>query len=191
IIADNNAKNRGGGMINSIEVNIRIYNSIIWGNTKDGVDADNIYNYSTIGSVRYYHSLIQGSGGSVAWDITFGKDGGNNIDSDPLFTEAANDDYTLADNSPAINAGNNTYYTDAGGDLANDLDLAGNPRLVGANIDMGAYENQSAVNEPPNITTSGGTTTFTKPLSGSPVPVAVDADLTITDSDNTTLASAN
>src|SRR5699024_6505209 len=98
IIADNNAKNRGGGMSNSIEVNIRIYNSIIWGNTKDGVDADNIYNYSTIGSVRYYHSLIQGSGGSAAWDITFGKDGGNNIDSDPLFHEAANEDYTLADN---------------------------------------------------------------------------------------------
>src|SRR5690625_6760359 len=65
------------------------------------------------------------------------------------FTDAANGDYTLASNSPAIDAGDNTYYTDAdkgNGDLENDLDLAGNPRVYdltnGGIIDMGAYEYQ-------------------------------------------------
>jgi len=43
---------------------------------------------------------------------------------------------------------------------------------------------------PPNITTSGGTTTFTESVSGSPVPVPIDDALTISDPDNTTLASA-
>ncbi|RYD95790.1 MAG: hypothetical protein EOP54_15185, partial [Sphingobacteriales bacterium] len=42
--------------------------------------------------------------------------------------------------SPAIGAGSNTLYTNNGGNLATDKDLAGNPRLTGNNIDMGAYE---------------------------------------------------
>jgi len=47
-----------------------------------------------------------------------------------------------------------------------------------------------AINNPPTITTSGGTTTFTESVSGSPVPVLIDDALTISDPDNTTLASA-
>ncbi|PPK99905.1 Ig-like domain-containing protein [Parapedobacter indicus] len=47
-----------------------------------------------------------------------------------------------------------------------------------------------AVSYPPTITTSGGTTTFTESVSGSPVPVLIDDALTISDPDNTTLASA-
>jgi len=46
-----------------------------------------------------------------------------------------------------------------------------------------------AVSYPPSITTSGGTTTFTESVSGSPVPVPIDDALTISDPDNTTLAS--
>lgn len=51
-------------------------------------------------------------------------------------------DYKLKENSPAINAGDNVLYTDAGGNLADDLDLAGGNRLVGDDIDLGAYEYQ-------------------------------------------------
>src|SRR5690625_3389538 len=185
-----NAAQSGGGLHNSFS-SPTIYNSIIWENI--ATDGTSIYNDDS--APQFYHSLLQGSGGSGDdWNTDFGIDGGDNIDADPLFTDPANEDYTLADNSPVINAGNNAYYTDAdkgNGDLENDLDLAGNPRLFGSAIDMGAYENQSAVNEPSIITTSGGTTTFTKPISGSPLPIAVAAALVVTDSDNSTLFSAN
>lgn len=46
------------------------------------------------------------------------------------------------------------------------------------------------LNYPPEITTSGGTTTFTESVSGGPVPVVIDNGLTVSDPDNTTLASA-
>src|SRR3546814_583256 len=52
----------------------------------------------------------------------------------------------LAACSPAVSVGDNQGYTDAGGDLANDLDLEGNPRVYNATgggvIDMGAFEYQ-------------------------------------------------
>jgi len=47
-----------------------------------------------------------------------------------------------------------------------------------------------AVSYPPTITTSGGATTFTESVSGSPVPVPIDGALTVSDPDNTTFASA-
>ena len=43
----------------------------------------------------------------------------------------------------------------------------------------------------PEVTTSGGTTTFTESVDGNPIPVAIDNGLTVSDADNTTLASAN
>src|SRR5699024_1309199 len=86
--------------------------------------------------------LIEGSGGSTAWDITFGTDGGNNIDADPLFTDPANGDYSVQACSPAIDAGSNSHYVDLDEDTK---DLAGNPRVYDfgeGTIDMGAYEFQ-------------------------------------------------
>ncbi|NGM63399.1 BspA family leucine-rich repeat surface protein, partial [Sphingobacterium sp. SGG-5] len=44
--------------------------------------------------------------------------------------------------------------------------------------------------EGPVVTTSGGTTTFTEPVNGNPVPVTVDPGLTVTDPASATLASA-
>ena len=53
--------------------------------------------------------------------------------SSPLFTDSSNDDYTLADYSQAINAGNNDY-------VITETDLAGNPRILNGTVDLGAYE---------------------------------------------------
>jgi len=63
------------------------------------------------------------------WDIY-----DNNLNSSPQFHDAESFDFHLQENSPAIDAGS--------GDVATDgtFDLDGNPRLVGAGVDIGAYE---------------------------------------------------
>ena len=52
----------------------------------------------------------------------------------PLFTDAANGDYTLAANSQALDVGDDSVVKDG------DLDLAGYARIVGEHVDLGAYE---------------------------------------------------
>lgn len=56
----------------------------------------------------------------------------NNLSSDPLF----NADYSLPFNSPAVNSGTQTGLT------IPMIDLAGNTRISGTEIDLGCYENQ-------------------------------------------------
>ncbi len=64
--------------------------------------------------------------------------GVGNITNAPLFLDYASGNLRLQSNSPCINAGNNSYLTDS--DFINLFDLDGNPRLVGATVDIGAYE---------------------------------------------------
>jgi hypothetical protein len=66
--------------------------------------------------------------------IPFGS-GPGNFTTPPLFVNITND-FHLQSNSPCINAGNNAYVSGT-----NDLD--GNPRIVGATVDIGAYEYQT------------------------------------------------
>ena len=79
-------------------------------------------------------------------DVQDGYAGTGNLNSDPLFVNAAHGDFTLQATSPSKNAGSGTMPDDIG-DLDWDtitsepvpLDLAGGPR-VNIFIDMGAYE---------------------------------------------------
>ena len=87
------------------------------------------------------HSLIAGSGGSANWDWALGLDDGNNLDADPLFVDLALGDLQLGLGSPAIDAGDSTVF---GGLPA--YDLGGNLRIIGANVDMGAYESLDSGN---------------------------------------------
>ncbi|MFO7809961.1 MAG: T9SS type A sorting domain-containing protein, partial [Candidatus Delongbacteria bacterium] len=63
-----------------------------------------------------------------------------NIDSDPLFLDEWNGDYFLTENSPCINAGTESIPDSIS---FPEYDLAGNMRIYGATIDIGAYEWQS------------------------------------------------
>lgn len=130
----------------------RFFNSIIWGNTMVNGTVNNIYKIS--GAAEFQYNFIQGS---TSWKANWGTDLGNNIDADPLFTNAAGGDYTLSENSPAKNAGSNTQYQNAGGNLATDKDLAGKSRLRGSTIDMGAYEAYVFRDVPVRYVRQGGT----------------------------------
>ncbi|MBR0226434.1 MAG: hypothetical protein IJL92_10290, partial [Thermoguttaceae bacterium] len=63
--------------------------------------------------------------------------------SKPLFTDAANGDYTLAANSQAFNRGTDLYATSDAAMVDAMRDLAGAPRQVGGRVDLGAYELQT------------------------------------------------
>ena len=72
-----------------------------------------------------------------AWETAYGATT-NSVESDPLFTDAANGDFTLQVSSPCINAGTSVGLT---------VDYLGItvPLPAGTNPDIGAYEyNQSA-----------------------------------------------
>ncbi|UAY53161.1 beta strand repeat-containing protein [Ferruginibacter albus] len=102
----------------------------------------------------FYNSLIGGSGGSAGWDNSVGIDGGNNLDADPQFTAplifvpfSTGGDYSIQGNSPAINAGNNTYYSaDSIPNLSGiTKDIKGSPRILNFIVDMGAYETMTVL----------------------------------------------
>ena len=148
-ISGNSANNDGGGMMNYISSSPDIQNSIIHGNT--ATTGANVHNNNTSGACTpvYSYSIVEGSSGG--WG-SFGTDGGNNMDADPLFVNWIDPssatmpnmlgDYRLQAGSPAIDAGDNALYLTARGisDFTDETDLSGNPRLSGTHIDMGAYE---------------------------------------------------
>ncbi|MCP4441151.1 MAG: T9SS type A sorting domain-containing protein [Aureispira sp.] len=118
------ADNTGTSIYNANgNASIIVQNSIIW-------DAGApLYNYANEATVQY---CILVSGALPAMTI----DGGNNMfATDPMFVDAANDDYKLQGASPAVGAGSNAYlpagYT---------LDLAYTTRQSGATVEMGCYE---------------------------------------------------
>lgn len=154
----NAAVSSGGGMYNQ-GGSPTLANGILWGNTAP--TGAQIYNDGSTPTLSF--SLVQGSGGSGAsWDNSLGTDGGSNIDQDPLFVRhpgpgsdgtwgTPDDDYGdlhLRLASPAIDAGDDSALPADTLDLDGDSDTAeplpidrdGNPRILYAAVDMGAYE---------------------------------------------------
>ena len=133
----------GGGICNTNSGTLTATNTTV---------ADNSAYYSSYalytsgGTVTFYNSVITGTFG-VSSTRTYAY---NTLSSDftnwtrsqncptynsrlPLFADTSHNDYTLAENSQAINAGNNSYVTA-------ETDLAGNPRILNGTVDLGAYE---------------------------------------------------
>jgi predicted outer membrane repeat protein len=131
--------NSGGGIANTDSSQPQIRNSIVWANSS-GISN------TTASTATISFSLIQGSGGSAAWNGSAGIDGGGNLDADPQFVSpvpaapSLGGDLHLLPTSPAINAGSNTVS--APGLPATDAD--GHPRIGGGRVDMGAYEYHAA-----------------------------------------------
>lgn len=127
-----------------------------------------------VGSVCIAHSLLEGCGGSGAsWNSEFGYDVGGNLDADPLFTQqldaaaATTGDLTPRFISPAVDAGDGTLAVGT-------TDLNGLPRVVGDDVDLGAYEQQntSPFGTPAPSQDVAATVVIANPtLFGNPVPV--------------------
>src|SRR6185369_8965576 len=84
---------------------------------------------------KFQNNLVYGNGSNYVRipDLT-GTNG--TISVDPLLL--AGNDYHLNSNSPCINAGNDSYITNAF-----TFDFDGNPRIAGGTVDIGAHEFQN------------------------------------------------
>ncbi|HUB25483.1 MAG TPA: right-handed parallel beta-helix repeat-containing protein, partial [Tepidisphaeraceae bacterium] len=102
------------GAISATDSTVTVSNSIIYGDGPDPVSASAAVTYS---------------------DVQGGFTGTGNINASPGFVGTNN--FQLEAGSPCINAGDNA-------DVPSGVttDLAGNPRIVGGAVDMGAYEYQ-------------------------------------------------
>jgi hypothetical protein len=89
--------------------------------------------------IIYYNGGNWSSGSSLSYCCTYPYPAGPNspgcITNEPLFVDT-NGDFHLQSNSPCINSGNHVFVS-----IATDFD--GNPRIVGGNVDPGAYEYQN------------------------------------------------
>lgn len=150
-VTENHASGQwAGGVMLSGDGIAEIRNSIISGNTSVYAFMPDFWTYRP---VSFKNSILALSGGSANWDAGFfndftlpegdmSTDLGGNLDTAPLFVDAANEDYRLMPTSPAVNAGYNAVFApNAVPNLsAYTTDLAGNPRIVGTAVDMGAFE---------------------------------------------------
>jgi hypothetical protein len=127
----------GGGLYANGDV--AIANTILWNNVPQEISAP-----STYGSLDISVSYSDVQGGAQAVEIApnntlYWLDG--NIDTDPLFIDAATGDYRLQGDSPCIDAGDPAFVPEPG-----ETDLDGHSRVWDGDnngsvvVDMGAYE---------------------------------------------------
>ncbi|MBF0693459.1 MAG: T9SS type A sorting domain-containing protein [Flavobacterium sp.] len=146
-IVNNEALQKGGGMyctLSQDNLNTRIYNSIIWGNTAEYQSQRSIYyTYFAEEDVHIRNSIIEYSGGSSNWNSAYGDNMGSNLDTDPMFVNPDNEDFTLQSTSPGLNSSYNQFLMLPNGSnawTANDKDADGYSRLQGGGVDRGALE---------------------------------------------------
>ncbi|MCB0055339.1 MAG: DUF11 domain-containing protein, partial [Caldilinea sp.] len=139
----NSAGTEGSAMINmalsSLSVSrASLTNVILWGNTSTSGSGAQISNVGADATLTISHTLIPSNTadifniyGSIVWGPGNITDGSN-----PRFVDASNGDLRLEYFSPAINAGDSAAIIATG--VA--TDLAGNARIQGTTVDLGAYE---------------------------------------------------
>jgi hypothetical protein len=170
-----NTATQGGALFNSASATAT--NAIFWNDTA-----------ATQGEI----DNVGAGAATVAYsDIGTGYAGTGNVNYDPRFTSPNTGNFTLSAVSPVINLGNNVAINATGVTT----DLAGNPRIVGGLVDMGAYEFAEAPvfssANTTNIFRTGGNFTFTVQTYGYPVPVitesgALPSGMTFLDKGNST-----
>ncbi|GAB3493283.1 hypothetical protein GCM10027341_08390 [Spirosoma knui] len=166
----NTATNGGGAMANSFNSNPSLTNCSFQGNTApNGGVINNGFNGTNSASLT--NCVLFGNGGDNTFATIDNRtvtlryclienletgftDGGNNLTT-AISPFTSTTSTQLNGCTPAINAGSNMAYTSVNGPAT---DLAGNTRVFGGTIDMGAYEFQAAPN-PDLIVTNPTVTT--------------------------------
>ncbi|NRD20880.1 T9SS type A sorting domain-containing protein [Winogradskyella eckloniae] len=110
--------------VNGGVVMAQVYNSIFWNNGDGTGSFSDAVESGTSGDVENSISNNNFANHSSTTNVS---------NTNPLFTDSVNGDYTLQSSSPAIDGGDNQYVT------LNE-DLLGNARIYGSAVDMGAYE---------------------------------------------------
>nr|WP_321406272.1 T9SS type A sorting domain-containing protein [uncultured Carboxylicivirga sp.] len=114
-VVNNHSNDTGGGLFGHSVGNLKVYNSIVWGNTAN-VTGDNTYNVSMV-QYSCLEDAISGTG---------------NINDNPLFVDESANNYNLTGTSPAIDAASNDLISEP-------KDLNCHTRII-ATVDMGAME---------------------------------------------------
>jgi len=143
---------QGGGL--SIELgdnydataDARLYNNIVYGNLIDREYADiALENHPNLTQVYGTVTAYNNDYVWLAQDVlSYTVDLDGNIHADPFFADPYAGNYRLTTGSPCLDAGD-----DAAPDLPT-LDRAGQPRIGGAQVDMGAYEGALATTPAPD-----------------------------------------
>ena len=143
----NNIAANGGALFFTLYSNLSLYNNILWGNTAS-ISGQQVYLDDENSDPNFYYCDVQGD------KAAFGLNGAifytgiyqNNIDTLPFFVAPSEGsgigyngitaDWSLHLGSLCINAGKaDTTSLDLPS-----TDMAGNPRIGGGRIDIGAYE---------------------------------------------------
>lgn len=138
-IVANKGKDIGGAWMD-LTSSSKWINCVIW-NNKKGTSQSQLSVKNTHEFTNYYSN--QSSGVITVTQVLSAKntedteDKNGNVLPAPRFTSPDTGDYTLAAESPLVDAGNDAAY---GTSLDTDLDVAGNPRKQGNSVDVGAYE---------------------------------------------------
>ena len=146
---------RGGGICVGVHADDKIYliGNTVYGN-KAGHTGGGIFVYN--GSVDMYNNIVYGNTAPVGADIVLSNPGskngfnnnysnlegvwttsGNNLDVDPVFVDAAHNDFHVQSSSPMRDAGTLEVPSPPG---IPETDFEGNPRVAGLSPDIGAYE---------------------------------------------------
>ena len=165
IIIHNKADGQGGGGIGIFaNANASFHNDLIYDNSSLNGSGGGIFLYSSTSFVDMKNAIIYGNSansddqifgvGNITYsDVQGGYSGEGNIDADPQFSDAANDDFHFEANAPVVDAGTND------GIATTDFDGSARPfdgdRDGTAVSDMGPYEYQ---NTPPEIVSEPVTT---------------------------------
>jgi hypothetical protein len=137
----NNVSEEGDGaaiVLDGYDVDVNIVNSILYGDDPQEILLEDPYYEDEPITVNITNSLIMGGEEDIEYgstNVVNWLDG--NLDEDPLFIGTGDYPFALSEFSPCIDAG--TLELPEGITLP-EFDLAGNSRIYGDTIDMGAYE---------------------------------------------------
>ncbi len=120
--------------------NIYLYNNIFYNNISANGNEYDIYLANLSDLTSNTQGMLSNSFNNIIGTTNLPFNATTNfLNVDPLFVDSTNNDYSLQESSPAIDAGNNSFYS-----YSNyPKDILSNYRIDNSTIDIGAYEYQS------------------------------------------------